>query len=145
MRVEYVDNIDADSLSVDCSVEYRSIEKALYQTTHGTTGTEPLRTVPQLRRHKVFEAWRQIVRKCDQRSASDYRSGYAALVSNTSDRSGAKDVEQFNNVPRTSKNEANKYESWFGKISHEMKTLAITNQMLESFFELQVPWCHDDV
>ena len=72
--------------------------------------------------------WHMIGRRYDQRNTSDRSSANAALISNTSERNGAKDVEQFDYILRNFINETNKYEGRFGNI----KTLAVKRLMPES-------------
>ena len=45
---------------------------------------------------------------------SDKHSAYAALISNISEKDRAKDVEQLDDILRTSTNEMNKFENRFG-------------------------------
>ena len=56
-----------------------------------------------------------IDRRYDQRNTSERSSAPAALISNTSERDRAKDVEQFDDILRNFLNETNKYEGRFGK------------------------------
>ena len=98
VRVESVDMVDNDSLSVNCFAELRGIETAL-QSVHRTTA-EPLRMVQQVQGQKGWEAWRQIVRRYDQRGRQT-RSQH-------------------------------KYESWFGIIRDEEKTLAVRKRLPKS-------------
>ena len=88
---------------------------------HRTTANEPLRIVQQTRGQKGFEAWPAIVRRYDQRNMSDKHAAYAALISNISEMDRAKDVEQFDDILRTSTNEMNKFENRFGKIKDDEK------------------------
>ena len=49
VRVECIEKIDTDSLSVDCSVtQCRGIETAMRKTPHRMSGNEPLRMVHQV-------------------------------------------------------------------------------------------------
>ena len=91
-----------------------------------------MRIVQQTKGQKGFEAWHAIVRRYDQRNMSDKSSAYAALVSNISEKDRAKDVEQFDDILRTFTHEMNKFESRFGKIREEEKTLAVKKLMPES-------------
>ena len=45
----------------------------------------------------------------------------AALISNISEMDKAKDVEQFDDILRTSNNEMNKFENRFGKVRDDEK------------------------
>ena len=63
---------------------------------------------------------------------SDKNSAYAALISNTSEKNRAKDVEQLDDILRTSTNEMNKFENRFGKIRDEEKMLAVKKLIPES-------------
>ena len=56
----------------------------------------------------------------------------AALISNISERDRAKDVEQFDDILRTSSNETNKFENRFGTIRDEEKMLAVKKLLPES-------------
>ena len=108
VSVESTDKFDSSTIAFDCSdEEFRSIESSLHQVLHTTTANEPLRTVQQTRGQEGFEAWRAIVRRYAQRTTSDINSAYAALFSNISERDRAKDVEQFDDIPRTFTNEMN--------------------------------------
>ena len=60
----------------------------------------------------------------------------AALSRNISERDRARDVEQFDDIPRIV-NEANKCENRFGKIGGEGKMLAVNKLMLESLLKLR--------
>ena len=131
-RVESAEKIDRDTLSVDCTKEFRELETALYQVLHRTTANEPLKMVQQVEGQRGFEAWHMIVRRYDQRITSDKSSAYAALVSNINERDRAKDVEQFDDVLRNFKNEMTKFENRFGKIRDEEKVLAVKKLMPES-------------
>ena len=64
-----------------------------------------------------------IVRRYYERNTSEGSSAHAALINNISERDRAKDVEQFDDIPRNFINETNKYEGRFGKIRDEEKTL----------------------
>ena len=66
-----------------------------------------------------------------RRNTSDKSSAYAALVSNINEKDRAKDVEQFDDVLRTFKNEMTKFENRFGKIRDEEKVLAVKKLMPE--------------
>ena len=99
---------------------------------HRTTSNEPLRIVQQTKDQKGFEAWHALVRRYDQRNMSDKSSAYAALISNISEKDGAKDVEQFDDILRTFTNEMSKSENRFGKIRDEEKMLAVKKLMPES-------------
>ena len=88
---------------------------------HRTTANEPLRIVQQIRGQKGFEAWPAIVRRYDQRNMSDKHAAHAALISNISGVDRAKDVEQFDDILRTSTNEMNKFENRLGKIRDDEK------------------------
>ena len=66
-----------------------------------------------------------------RRNTSDKSSAYAALVSNINEKDRAKDVEQFDDVLRTFKNEMTKFENRFGKIRDEDKVLAVKKLMPE--------------
>ena len=137
--VEGVDKLDHNAITFDCSDdEFRSIEASLYQVLHRTTSNEPLRIVQQTRGQRGFEAWHAKVRRYDQRNMSDKNSAYAALISNTSEKDRAKDVEQFDDVLRTFISEMNKFESRFGAIRNEEKLLAVKKLMPESMLNLQV-------
>ena len=132
-RVESAEKIDRDTLAVDCTqAEFRALETALYQVLHRTTANEPLKMVQQVEGQRGFEAWHLIVRRYDQRNTSDKSSAYAALVSNINERDRAKDVEQFDDILRTFKNEMTKFENRFGKIKDEEKVLAVKKLMPES-------------
>ena len=63
---------------------------------------------------------------------SDKSSAYAALISNITERDRAKDVEHFDDILRTFKNEMTKFENRFGKIRDEEKVLAVKKLMPES-------------
>ena len=63
---------------------------------------------------------------------SDKNSAYAALISNISEKERAKDVEQFDDILRTFRNEMNKFENKFGNIRDEEKMLAVKKLMPES-------------
>ena len=103
VSVESTDKFDSSTIAFDCSVEeFRSIEASLYQVLHRTTENEPLRIVQETRGQKGFEAWHAIVRRFDQRNMSDKNSACATLISNISERDRAKDVEQFEDILRTS-------------------------------------------
>ena len=80
VRVDSVDKMDNDSMSVDCSVmEFPGIETALHQIAHTTTGNEPLTMVQQVQgQMRYFEVWHPIVRSYDQKSTSDQTPAYAA-------------------------------------------------------------------
>ena len=102
VSADTADKFDNSTLAVDCSnEEFRSIEASLYQLLHRTTANEPLRIVQQTRGQEGFEAWHAIVRRCEQRNMSD-KSAYAALISTISERDRAKDVEQFDEMLKTS-------------------------------------------
>ena len=132
-RVESVEKIDRATLAVDCTqAEFRTFETALYQVLHRTTANEPLMMVQQVEGQRGFEAWHLIVRRYDQRNTSDKSSAYAVLVSNINERDRAKDVEQFDDILRTFKNEMTKFENRFGKIRDEEKVLAVKKLMPES-------------
>ena len=132
-RVESVEKIDRATLAVDCTqAEFRTFETALYQVLHRTTANEPLKMVQQVEGQRGFEAWHLIVRRYDQRNTSDKNSAYAALVSNINERDKAKDVEQFDGILSTFKNEMTKFENRFGKIRDEEKVLAVKKLMPES-------------
>ena len=60
------------------------------------------------RRTERIEAWHLIVRRYDQRNTSDRSSAYAALISKITERDRAKDVEHFDDILRTFKNEMTK-------------------------------------
>ena len=102
-------------------MEFRSIEASLHQVLHRSTANETLKTVPQTKGQKGFEACHAIVKRYDQRNMSDTKSAYAALVSNISDRDRSKDVEQFHDILRTFINDTNKLENRFGMIRDEEK------------------------
>ena len=72
------------------------------------------------------------MRTYDQKNMSDKNSAYAAVISNISGKDRAKDVEQFDEILRTFKNEMNKFEHRFGKIRDEEKMLAVKKLMPES-------------
>ena len=132
-RVESADKVDRATLAVDCKQEdFRAFETALYQVLHRTTANEPLKMVQQVEGQRGFEAWHLIVRRYDQRNTSDKSSAYAALISNITERDRAKDVEQFDDILRTFKNEMTKFENRFGKIRDEEKVLAVKKLMPES-------------
>ena len=132
-RVESADKVDRATLAVDCTeADFRTFETALFQVLHRTTANQPLKMVQQVEGQRGFEAWHLIVRRYDQRNTSDKSSAYAALVSNISERDRAKDVEQFDDVLRTFKNEMTKFENRFGKIRDEEKVLAVKKLMPES-------------
>ena len=121
------------TLAVDCTqAEFRTLETAQYQVLHRTTANEPLKMVQQVEGQRGFEAWHLIVKRYDQRNTSDKSSAYAALVSNINERDRAKDVEQFDDVLRTFKNEMTKFENRFGKVRDEEKVLAVKKLMPES-------------
>ena len=104
--VEGTDKLDNNAIAFDCSDdEFRSTEASLYQLLHTTKANEPLRTAQQTRGQ-----WHAIVMRYDQRMLSDKNSAYAALISNTSEKDRAKDVEQFDDILRTFINEMNKFE-----------------------------------
>ena len=86
----------------------------------------------QFQGQKELEARRQILRRYDQRNMSDENSAHASLVNNFWDRHWAKDVAHFDDVLRTFTNGTNKYESRFGKIRDEEKTVAAKKLMPES-------------
>ena len=131
VSADTTDKFDNSTLAVDCSnEEFRSIEASLYQVLHRTTANEPLRIVQQTRGQEGFEAWHAIVRRCEQRNMSE-KSAYAALISTISERDRAKDVEQFDEMPKTSTRRT-KVENRFGKIRGEEKMLAVKNLMPES-------------
>ena len=132
-RVESVEKVDRATLAVDCTqAEFRTFETARYQVLHKTTANEPLKMVQQVEGQRGFEAWHLIVRRYDQRNTSDKSSAYAALFSNITERDRAKDVEQFDDVLGTFKNEMTKFENRFGKIRDEEKVLAVKKLMPES-------------
>ena len=132
-RVESVDKVDRATLAVDCTqAEFRTFETALYQVLHRTTANEPLKMVQQVEGQRGFEAWHMIVRRYDQRNTSDRSSAYAALISNITERDRAKDVEQFDVILRTFKNEMTKFENRFGKIRDEEKVLTVKKLMPDS-------------
>ena len=132
-RVESVDKVDRETLAVDCTqAEFRTFETALYQVLHRTTANEPLKMVQQVEGQRGFEAWHIIVRRYHQRNTSDKSSAYAALISYITERDRAKDVEQFDDILRTFKNEMTKFENRFGKIRDEEKVLAVKKLMPES-------------
>ena len=132
-RVGSVDKVDRETLAVDCTQAYfRTFETALYQVLHRTTANEPLKMVQQVEGQRGFEAWHIIVRRYDQRNTSDKSSAYAALISYITERDRAKDVEQFDDILRTFKNEMTKFENRFGKIRDEEKVLAVKKLMPES-------------
>ena len=130
--VESAEKIDRATLAVCTQVEFRTFETALYQVLHMTTANEPLKMVQQVEAQRGFEAWHLIVRRYDQMNTSDKSSAYAALVSNINERDRAKDVEQFDDILRTFKNEMTKFEKRFGKIRDEEKVLAVKKLMPES-------------
>ena len=77
------------------------------------------------------------MRRCDQRSTSDKKSAYAALISNVSERYRAKDAEQFDGILRTFINETNKFENRLGKTRDEGKMLAVKKLMLDSLLNFR--------
>ena len=77
------------------------------------------------------------MRRCDQRSTSDKKSAYAALISNVSERYRAKDAEQFDGILRTFINETNKFENRLGKTRDEEKMLAVKKLMLDSLLNFR--------
>ena len=78
-----------------------------------------------------FEAWHAIVRRYGQRNTSDKNSAHAAQTSNTPEKDRAKDVEQFDDILRTSINDTNMFENRFGMIRDEEKMLAVKKLMPE--------------
>ena len=66
-----------------------------------------------------------------QRNMSDNRSASAALMSNTSERHRVKDVDHFDDIPRTFINETTKFENRVGKIRDEEMVLAVKKSMPE--------------
>ena len=123
---ESTDKFDNRTLAVDClGEEFRSIEAPVHQVLHRTTANEPLKIVQQIKRQKGFEAWHALVRRYDQRNMSDNKSAYAALISNTSERDRAKDVQQFDDTLRTFINETNKFENRFHTFRDQEKMFAV--------------------
>ena len=72
------------------------------------------------------------MRRYDQRNTSDKNSVYAALISKISEGERTKNVEQFDDIPRTFINETNKFEARFGPIRDVEKMLVVKKWMLES-------------
>ena len=64
-------------------------------------------------------------------------SAYSAMISNVSERDGAKDVEQFDDIVRTFANETNKFETRFGKIRDEETMVAVKKLMFESLLNFR--------
>ena len=130
VSVESTDKFDNSTLAVDCSdEEFRSIGASLCQVLYRRTANEPVRIVQETRGQKGFEEWRAIVRRCDQRNMSDTNSAYAGLLSNTSERDRAKDLEQLDDILKTFINETSNFETRFGTAQ---KMLAIKKLMPES-------------
>ena len=69
-----------------------------------------------------FEAWRSIVRICDQRNMSGKKSANAVLISNITERDTAEDVEQFDDILKTFIHETSKFENRFGKFSQSLES-----------------------
>ena len=63
---------------------------------------------------------------------SDKNPANATLISNTSEKDKAKDVEQFDDILRTFTNDTSKFENKLGTIRDEEKMLAVKKLMLES-------------
>ena len=69
MRVESVDKIDNDRLSVDCSVtQLRVVETALYQSPRRTTWNAPLRKVQQVQGQQGV---RSVASDCSERRTEE--------------------------------------------------------------------------
>ena len=62
----------------------------------------------------------------------DKNPANAALISNTSEKDTAKDVEQFDDILRTFLNDTSNFKNKLGTIRDEEKMLAVKKLMLES-------------
>ena len=81
---------------------------------------------------KGFEAWRATPRRYEQRNMSDKQSAYVSLISNTSERDTAEDMEQLDDILRTFINEKNKFENRCGLLRDEEKMLAVKKLILRA-------------